>query len=54
MKYKNAFNQTLMTAFCVVGAVVMTSVVFRFSGVIDMKFGGEGGQVTVDGRQLAR
>ena len=50
MKYKIAFNQTLMSAFCVVGAVVVTSVVFRFPGLIEMKLGGDGGQVTVDGR----
>ncbi|GAB4232516.1 MAG: hypothetical protein Kow00121_60670 [Elainellaceae cyanobacterium] len=42
-------NQTLISAFLVVGAIVISAVAFNYVGSINLKFGADGIQVQVDG-----
>lgn len=42
-------NQTLVSAFLVVGAIVISAVAFNYAGSINLKFGADGIQVQVDG-----
>ena len=41
--------QVLTTAFLVLGGIVVSAVIFRFSGTIDLKFGGDGGHLKIQG-----
>jgi hypothetical protein len=42
-------NQALVSAFIVVGAIVISAVAFNYAGSINLKFGADGIQVQVDG-----
>ena len=44
--------QVLTTAFLVLGGIVVSVVIFRFSGTIDLKFGGDGGHLKIQGDPL--
>jgi hypothetical protein len=48
-KPRLTLNQTLVSAFFVVGAIVISAVVFNYAGSISMKFGADGIQVEIDG-----
>ena len=52
-KPKLTLNQTLTSAFLVVGAIVISAVAFNYSGKIQLKFGADGMQVQVDGTKEA-
>ncbi|MFN7716046.1 MAG: hypothetical protein ACK5QS_11280 [Pseudanabaenaceae cyanobacterium] len=49
VKQQPNIHQVLSTAFLVLGSVVISAVVFRFSGTIELKFGGDGGHVKIQG-----
>lgn len=42
-------NQTLVSAFVVIGAIVIAAVAFDYAGNIQLKFGADGIQLQVDG-----
>lgn len=46
---KLTLNQTLVSAFFVIGAIVISAVAFNYSGDIQLKFGADGIQVGVEG-----
>ena len=48
-KPRLTLNQTLVSAFIVVGAIVISAVAFNYAGSINLKFGADGIQVQVDG-----
>jgi hypothetical protein len=45
--------QVLTTAFLVLGGIVVSAVIFRFSGTIDLKFSGDGGHLKIQGNPPA-
>jgi hypothetical protein len=51
MKSKVIANQTFMSAFVAVGAIVLGAIVFQFQGLIELRLDLSGGQVTIDSRQ---
>ena len=48
-KPRLTLNQTLVSAFVVVGAIVISAIAFNYAGSISLKFGADGIQVQVDG-----
>lgn len=48
-KPRNTLNQTVVSVFIVVGAIVISAVAFNYTGKIQLKFGADGIQVQVDG-----
>ena len=48
---KSGVNQVLLSSYLIVGAIVLSAAVFRFDGLIQLKLGIDGAQVTIDGRQ---
>lgn len=48
---KSSVNQVLLSSYLIVGAIVLSAAVFRFDGLIQLKLGINGAQVTIDGRQ---
>jgi hypothetical protein len=48
-KNRITLNQTISSAFIVVGAIVISAVAFNYAGSISLKFGADGIQVQVDG-----
>lgn len=48
-KPKNTLNQTVISIFIVVGAIVVTAIAFNYSGKIQLKFGPSGVELQVDG-----
>ena len=47
-RYPN-LSQVLTTAFLMLGGIVVSAVIFRFSGTIDLKFSGDGGHLKIQG-----
>lgn len=48
-KFRPTLNQTLVSAFVVIGAIVISAVAFNYAGSINLRFGADGIQVQVDG-----
>lgn len=51
MKFKAPFNETLLLAATALGVVTFTAIVSHYPGLVEMKVGPSGGQLTIDGRQ---
>ena len=51
-KHPQKIYQVLTTAFLVLGGIVVSAVIFRFSGTIDLKFNGDGGYLKIQGNPL--
>jgi hypothetical protein len=50
MKTKSSADKSFWSAFSILGAIVLASIICSFPGLIEIKVGGWG-QVTIDGRQ---
>ena len=47
-------NYVLLSAYLLVGAVVLSAAVFRYDGLIELRLGLSGAQLTIDGRSNTR
>lgn len=47
---RTGINQTLLSAYLIVGAIVLSAAIFRFDGLIELNLSLSGARVTVDGR----
>jgi hypothetical protein len=48
---KSGVNRVLLSSHWIVSAIVLSAVIFGFDGLIQLKLGIDGAQVTIDGRQ---
>lgn len=48
-KTRFTLNQTLVSAFLVIGAIVISAIAFNYSGDVQLKFGADGIQVQING-----
>ncbi|HEY9663964.1 MAG TPA: hypothetical protein V6C65_36400 [Allocoleopsis sp.] len=45
-----SYSQTFVSVFLVIGAIVVSAIVFDYSGDLQLKIGADGIQIQVDGR----
>ncbi len=51
---KSKVNHVLLAAYSLVGAVVLSAAISHYEGLIELKLGLSGAQLTIDGRSDTR